>query len=124
MMKHDKSHQLLGNWPPLATLPLRAGSITLGAFGTCFARAIHAISVKIVTIDNQIAQVQAYAEHKRSIGGLVAVGFNHVLLELDGRAQRINGAGELDQRAVARQLDQTASVFRQNRIEMFRMVLA
>ena len=85
---------------------------------------VDAISIKIVTIDDQVAQVQAHAEHKRSICRLVAVGLGHGLLELDSGAQRIDCAGELDQSPVAGQLDQTPSVFRQNRIEVFRTVLA
>ena len=85
---------------------------------------VHAIAVKIVTIDDQVAQVQAHAEHKRSVGRLVAVGLGHGLLKLDSGAQRINGAGKLDQGAVAGQLDQPPSVFRQHRIEVFGTVLA
>ena len=48
-------------------------------------RDVDAVSVKIVTIDDQVAQVQAHAENERSIGRLVAVGLGHGLLELDGR---------------------------------------
>ena len=85
---------------------------------------VHAVSVKIITIDDQVAQVQAHTEHKRSICGLVAVGLGHGLLKLDSGAQRINCAGELEQGPVAGQLDQAPSVFRQNRIEVFGTVLA
>ena len=68
--------------------------------------------------------MQAHTKHEGSVGRLVAVGFGHGLLELDSGAQRINGAGELDQRPVARQLDQPPAVFGQNGIEVFRAVLA
>ena len=39
------------------------------------------------------------------------------LLELDGRAQGVDGAGKLGQRPVARQLDQPAAVAGQCRLE-------
>ena len=72
-------------------------------------RHVHAVAIEVVAIDDQVAQVQAHPEHKRSVLRLVAVGLGHGLLELDGGAQRIHGAGELDQRPVAGQLDQTPS---------------
>jgi hypothetical protein len=49
---------------------------------------------------------------------------SHSLLELDGGAKGINGAEKLNQSTVAGQLDQTATVFRQDRIEMLGTVLA
>ena len=49
--------------------------------------------------------------------GWSSIGFGHCLLELDGGAKRIHGAGELDQRAVARQLDQPAAVASQDRLQ-------
>ena len=87
-------------------------------------RHVDAVAIEVVAVDDQVAQVQAHAEHESSIGRLVAVGLGHGLLKLDGGAQRINCAGELDQSTVAGQLDQTSSVFRQDRIEVFRTVLA
>src|SRR5262245_47536568 len=78
---------------------------------------VHAIPVEVVTLDDQVAQVKAHTEHKRSICWLVAIGLGHGLLKLDGGAQRIDCAGELDQGAVAGQLDQTPSIFGQNGIE-------
>ena len=66
---------------------------------------VDAVAVKIVTIDDQVAQVQAHAEDQRSIGRLVAVGLGHGLLKLDAGAHRIDSAGELDQGTVAGQLD-------------------
>ena len=80
-------------------------------------RDVHAIAVEIVAIDDQVAEVQADAEHDGGVLGLVPVGLGHGLLELDGGAQRIDGAGELDQRAVAGQLDQPAAMAGQHRLE-------
>jgi hypothetical protein len=72
------------DYPPWWRLLLKAGGD------------VHAISIKIVAVDDQVAQVQAHAEHKGSISRLVGVGLGHILLELDGGAQRVNCAGELD----------------------------
>src|SRR5262249_51166568 len=57
---------------------------------------VHAITVEIVTIDDQVAQVQAHTEHEGDIRWLVAIDLGHGLLKLDGCAQRINSAAELD----------------------------
>ena len=54
--------------------------------------------------------MQADAEHDGGVLRLIPIGFRHRLLELDGGAERIHGAGELGQRAVARQLDQPAAM--------------
>ena len=74
--------------------------------GWCFRfqprRNIHAIAIEIVAIDDQVAEMQADAEYDGRVLGLVPVGFDHGLLELDGRAKRIHGAGKLGQGAVAR----------------------
>jgi hypothetical protein len=78
---------------------------------------VDAISVQIAAIDDQVAQVEAYTEHKRGIAGLAGVGLGHGLLELDGGAERIDCAGELDSGPVTGQLGQTASVLRQHGIE-------
>ena len=80
-------------------------------------RHVDAIAVEVVAVDDQVAQVQADAEHNGSILGLILVGLGHGLLELDGGAQRINRAGELDQSPVASQLDQPPSMTRQYRLQ-------
>ena len=80
-------------------------------------RDVHAVAIEIVAIDDQVAEVQADPEHDGGVLGLVPVGLGHGLLELDGRAQRIDGAGELDQCTVAGQLDQPAAVAGQCRLE-------
>ena len=81
---------------------------------------VHAIAVEIVAVDDQVAEVQADAEHDGGVLGLIPIGFGHRLLELDGGAKRIDGAGELDQRAVARQLDQPATMAREDRLQPLR----
>ena len=86
-------------------------------------RHVDAVAIEVVAIDDQVAQVQAHAEHKSGASRLVDVGLGHGLLKLDSGAQRINGAGELDQGTVTSQLDQATSVFGQHGIEVFRAVL-
>ena len=58
-----------------------------------------------------------YAEDDGVIGELIPVGLSHCLLELNGGTQRIDRAGELDQRAVAGQLYQSPAVTRQYRVQ-------
>ena len=52
-----------------------------------------------------------------SVFRLILIGFGHCLLKLDGGAQCIHGAGKLCQRAVAHQLDQPATMAREDRLE-------
>ena len=49
--------------------------------------------------------------------GWSLIGFGHCLLEFDSGAERIHRAGELDQRAVAGQLDQSPTVAGQRRFQ-------
>ena len=44
---------------------------------------VDAIAVEVVTVDDQVAQVQAHSEHERSVCRLVAVGLGHGLLKFD-----------------------------------------
>ena len=44
-------------------------------------RHVDAVAIEIVTIDDQVAQVQAHAEDKRGVGRRVAVGLGHGLAE-------------------------------------------
>jgi len=80
-------------------------------------RYVHALAVKVIAIDDQIAKVQADPEHDARVFRLVAVGFSHGLLECDSGVQCIHSAWELDQRTVARQLDQSPSVARKRRFK-------
>ena len=68
-------------------------------------RHVDAVAIEVITVDDQVAQVQAYSEHKSVICRLVAVGGCHGLLELNGCRQCVDGAAELDQGSVTGQLD-------------------
>jgi hypothetical protein len=52
-----------------------------------------------------------------SIFGLITIGASHVLLELDGSTDGIDGTRELDQRAVAYQFDYASTVAMQRRLK-------
>ena len=52
--------------------------------------------------------MQADAEGLPALGRRAAVALDHAALQLDGRPHRFDGAGELDQHAVAHRLDDAA----------------
>lgn len=80
-------------------------------------RDIHTIAVEIFAIYDQVAEVQSDREHDGDIRGLLSVRVSHGLLEFDGSAECVHGAGKLDQSAVTDQLDQAAAVSGQRRFE-------
>ena len=71
-------------------------------------RDIHAVAVKFVVVDNEVPEVQADAEHDGGIRRLIAIGVEHRLLDLDGRAQGLDRTGEFDHCSIAGKLDQPA----------------
>ena len=87
-------------------------------------RHVDAVAIEVCAVDDQVSQVQTHAEHESGIRRLVAVGLGHGLLKLDGRAQRVDGAGKLHQSTIAGQLDQASSVFGQQWIEVLGTVPA
>ena len=80
--------------------------------------------VKVVPFDDQIAQMQADPEHYGGVLWLLTIGLGHSLLELNGRTQRINGAGEFCQGAIAGELDQAATVSGERRLQSFFAMIA
>ncbi len=75
-----------------------------GCFGLQPRGDVDTVAVEVVTVDDQIAQVQSDAEDDGRVFGLVPVGLGHGLLEFDNRAEGVYCARELEQRAVAGQL--------------------
>jgi hypothetical protein len=71
---------------------------------------VHAVAVELVVVDHQVTEVEADAEHDGGVRRLMAIGVDHRLLDLDGGAQRFDGARELDHGPIARELDQPAAV--------------
>ena len=77
---------------------------------------VYAVTINIVTIDNDIAEIDPDAQRDSWMGGVVARsggGALHRKRELD----RINGAAKLDESAVANKLDDAAVVVLDLRIE-------
>ena len=68
-------------------------------------RHVHVVAIDVIAIDDDVSEMKAHSEYDRLVGRLVAIGFDHGLLEVDGRGERIDGAGELDQPAIALQPD-------------------
>ena len=61
--------------------------------------------------------MQPDAKYDPCVLRLIPIGLGHGLLELDGRVERIDSAGKLDQGTVAGQLDQAAAVAGQYRFQ-------
>ena len=73
-------------------------------------RDVHTVSIEVITVHDQVAQMQADAENNPGVLRLAASRFGHRLLEFDGGPERVDGAAKLSQRAIPGQFDQPASV--------------
>ena len=71
---------------------------------------VHAVAIEVIAIDDEVAKMQADAEDDPVALGPGEVGLGDGLLELDRGAERVHGATEGRERAVARQLDEAATV--------------
>ena len=69
-------------------------------------RDVHGVTIEVIAVHDEVTKVKADPEHNRHVLRLAAIGLDHHLLEFDGCSQRVHCAGELDQSAIARQLDQ------------------
>src|SRR5262245_1999004 len=100
--------------PPGDGLPhgARNNDPTCRCLGLQPGRHIYSVAVDVVSLDDDIAKVKAHPEHDGLIVGLGAICFDHGLLEGDGRGERIHGAGELDEAAVALEPDHPATAAR------------
>ena len=80
-------------------------------------RDVDAIAIDIVTGDDDVAEVDADAQGDASIRLDRVVGFGDSALSLDGTFGRIDRTGELNQGAVAHELDHTAVMSSDDRVE-------
>jgi hypothetical protein len=80
---------------------------------------VDAVAVDVVAVDDDITEVDADAESDPPVYRVLAVAPGHPALDGNGAFQRVDDAGELDQGAVADQLDDAAVVFANRRVDEF-----
>ena len=71
---------------------------------------VDAVAVDVVAVDDDVAQVDAYAEVHPFVIGQARVALGHHPLHLDGTGDRVDDAREFQQQAVAGGLDDAAAV--------------
>jgi hypothetical protein len=71
-------------------------------------RDVHAIAIDVVVLDDHVAEVDADPERDALVRRALGLVLGHGALDLGGREHRAHCARELDQRAVAGQLDDAA----------------
>src|ERR1044072_5995081 len=91
-----RSSKVAFNRPATASWTVREIRMPPGSLCLKASSNVDTIAIQVVAVYDQIAQVQAHAEYKRSIGRLVSVDLGHGLLDLNGSTQRIPCARELD----------------------------
>ena len=72
---------------------------------------IDAVTEDIVVVDNDVTQWMPMRNSIRLACGIVRVLLGHAALNFDGTSRCIDGAGKLDQHAVAGGLDDAAAMF-------------
>ena len=90
----------------------RAGDANTAWLGHCFQarRNIHAISIDVVALDDDVAEIDADAKPELPGFGGVLVVDGHPALYHSSTLDGLDDAGELDERAVAHELDHAAVV--------------
>ena len=78
---------------------------------------IHAIAVNIVINDDDVAEVYAKPKFDPFINTNPNVSVAHAALHFNGTSYRVNHGREIDQHAVPRRLDNSASMFFDFRID-------
>jgi hypothetical protein len=71
----------------------------------------------VATLDDHVAEIDANAERDAPVVRQAGVDLNHPLLQVDGTLDGIHRAGELNQGAVAHQLDDPAAMLRNHWFE-------
>src|SRR5262249_2404187 len=78
---------------------------------------VDAIAIKVAALDDDVTEIDADAQHDALVVRLADPGLGHPFLQLDGAANRIDRAGELDQHAVTHHLDNPTVVSRDKRTQ-------
>ena len=80
---------------------------------------VDAGAVQIVAIDDDFAQVDAHPENHPGILGHMGVAPGHLPLDRHRAVDRVHGAGEFHQQAVAGGLENAAGVFGDGGVDQF-----
>src|SRR5262249_59330592 len=72
---------------------------------------VHSIAVDVVIIDDDVTNVDAYAEFDPPLPWDVRVALGHSTLDINGTAQGIYDACELDQQPIAGSLHDPSAIF-------------
>src|ERR1700730_2745178 len=74
-------------------------------------RDVHTITENIVSIDNDIADIDSNAEFDSFVSGHVSVALDHAALHFDGAAHRVNNGREFNKHSVAGCFHNATTVF-------------
>ena len=78
---------------------------------------VHPVAIDVLVRDDHVAEVDADAEADALCLGHCRFAFGHATLNAGRALDRVDGAGELAERAVAHELDETAPVLGQERVD-------
>ena len=78
---------------------------------------VHAVAVDVVILDDDVAEVDADAERDAPVLGQLSLALGDAVLDRDRAFDGIDDARELDQGAVAHQLDDAAAVLGDQRLD-------
>ena len=78
---------------------------------------VHAVTVNVVILDDDVAEIDPDPEPDLPVRRHVPSALRHALLQLDRAADGVDHTGELDQRAVAHELDDAAVVLGDLRLD-------
>ena len=77
---------------------------------------IHAVPEDVVTVNDDVADVDPDAEHDALVLGHVRIAADHAALDYHRATDRIDNTGKFDQRAIACGLDDTAMMTGNRRV--------
>src|SRR5215467_5679195 len=82
-------------------------------------RYVDAIAKNVVTINDDVADIDTDTELDAFLSGDIGIALNHAALDVDGAAHRVDYTSMLDKHAIAGGLNNTTAVFGNLRIDEF-----
>ncbi len=82
-------------------------------------RDIDAIAEDVVSVDDDVTDVDTDAKLDPLLGGHLGIALGHATLHVDRAADRVDHTGKFQQQAVARGLDDAATVLSDRRVKEF-----